>query len=141
MRAHLEPIGEGLQAASGERTVVGSFAIINRAEMVAMTRAMPDSQSAILFCLAWHAAISIRMRRGPRAGRHVARVSVGTLAKLSGRPVRTVQYALHKLRAAGVIERENTWPGRTSVYKLRLLVGAATSRPTEGCDRRQEVIE
>jgi DNA-binding transcriptional ArsR family regulator len=118
MRARLEPIAEGIQAGSTERPRVDSYAIMGRAEMTALAQAMRDAQSAILFCLAWHAAVQVRMKRGPLANQRVARVSAGTLAKITGRSIRTVRHALSRLKAAGVIEREDSRPGRTSIYQM-----------------------
>jgi hypothetical protein len=138
MTARLEPIAEGIQTVPVDRKRVDTYAIVGRAEMMAIARAMPDAQSAILFCLAWQAAFQVKMSRGPLARRRVARVSVSALAKMIRRPIRTVQYALSKLRAIGVIEQEDVGPGRTSVYKLNLLnepgvvVLAEASRASQG---------
>jgi len=118
MRQKLEPLGDGLDTAVAAPAEQGTFAIMGRIVMESLARAMPDSQSAVLFCLAWHAAVQVRMRRGPRAGQPTARVSATSLAAITGRPLRTVRYALSKLRARGAIVPENTQPGRTSVYRL-----------------------
>lgn len=116
MPSRLTPIAEGItplpNAPANE-----SFAVIGRAEMTALAHAMPDAQSAVLFCLSWHAALNERMRQGPLAGRRVARASVGLLGRITGRPVRTVKDALKKLRDSGLILRESR-PGQTSVYRV-----------------------
>jgi hypothetical protein len=39
---------------------------------------------------------------------------------LFGRPLRTVRDALSKLRRQSVIERIDSQPGRTAIYRLRL---------------------
>jgi hypothetical protein len=120
MRGQLEPIAEGFESSSAECATAGTFAIFDRQTMTSLASAMPDAQSAVLFCLAWHAAIQVRMSRGPLAGQYVARVSATSLAQITGRAIRTVWYAIKKLRSAGMIKQEAQHPGRTSVYRVSL---------------------
>jgi hypothetical protein len=96
------------------------FALLDRKCLIALSSAMPDAQSAVLLCLAWQAAVTERMRRGPHAGRFVARLSAPQLARLTGRPLRTVWYALRRLRQMGRLTMEIDTPGKTSVYRLNL---------------------
>jgi len=114
---NLEPIQIGIDAEEpGSKTL--SFAIVDRAEMTALACAMPDCQSAVLFCLTWHTLIQERMHRGPLAGKRLARVSGMELANLTGRPLRTVRDALAKLKEAGLIELASRSVGRTAVYRI-----------------------
>ncbi len=118
MRVRLEPIPDGMAPApSGDRRKT-AFAIFGRSEMETLAQSMPDARSAILFCIAWHVALQVRMERGPLAGQRLARVSANRLAAITKRPLRTVRYAISKLRAHGLLEVAVSSPGRTSVYRL-----------------------
>jgi len=98
-----------------------SFAILEREVVIALAKAMPDAQSAILLCLAWHACLQERMRNGPLAGEFVARLSGPQLAELTGRPIRTVRYALRKLKKAARIFNEQSAAGKKSIYRLGIM--------------------
>ena len=129
MKPQLVPIAVGIEPATPSKAAPGkTFAILERTAMTNLSRTMPDAQSAVLLCLAWHAALQQRMRHGSLAGRQLARISAPALAKITGRPVRTVRHALRQLKAGGKIEKENDAPGRTSVYRLRLEDGRACER-------------
>ena len=120
MPSRLEPIAEGNAALPIAPASRGSFALIGHEEMTALAHAMPDAQSAVLWCLAWHAAINARMSRGPLAGQQVAKVSASALAKITGRPIRTMYDALSKLQDHDLIQNVEDRPGRTAVYRLTL---------------------
>jgi hypothetical protein len=98
----------------------GTFAILNRQQLVALARSMSDARSAVLFCLAWDAARRERLGRGPNAGRFVARLSGPELAALTGHCLRTVRYALSRLRHAGHIVSETPAPGKKALYRVCL---------------------
>jgi hypothetical protein len=120
MKSRLEPIADGIETLPVEPASSVSFAIFKRPEMVSLARSIPDAQSAVLFCLQWHAALQQRMRRGPLAGQQVARVSAGTLAEITECPVRTVYAALSKLQKRHLIQNIESRPGLTAIYRLTL---------------------
>lgn len=95
-----------------------AFAVLERDQLVALARAMPDAQSAVLLCLVWQAALQVKLNFGPNAGRAVARLSGAELSEMTGCPLRTVRYALGKLKRAAVIFREPSAAGRKSTYRL-----------------------
>jgi DNA-binding transcriptional ArsR family regulator len=119
VKSRLEPIAEGIKVPDklpgGE-----SFAHLGRAAMTALARSMPDAQSAVLFCLAWHATINLRMQHGPLTGQLVARVSARELRKITLCPIRTVRHALRRLRDNHLIHNEESRRGRTAIYRLTL---------------------
>lgn len=117
MTVKLEPVSLPLAQAGTEST----FAIIDRSQMTSLARAMPDCQSAVLVCLAWHGAVQVKMKRGKFAGQQVARVSVSEIARLIGRPKRTVQHALAVLKDNGLVVKVMDRPGQTAVYHLKLV--------------------
>lgn len=96
----------------------GLYARITLFEMSALVRSMPDTQSAVLACLQWQAALQARLTRGPLAGQRVARLSAATIGTLTGRSVRTVRGALARLKQAALIAPIATSPGRTMTYRL-----------------------
>jgi hypothetical protein len=120
MPSRLEPIAEGNAALPIAAATRETFALISRVDMTALARAMPNAQSAVLWCLGWHAAINARMSRGQLAGQQVAKVSASALAKITGRPIRTVYDALSKLQDHDLIRNVEDRPGRTAVYRLSL---------------------
>jgi hypothetical protein len=120
MKSRLEPIADGIETLPVEPASSVSFAVFKRPEMIALARSIPDAQSAVLFCLQWHAALQQRMHRGPLAGQQVARVSAGTLTKITEFSIRTVRYALSKLQQRHLIKNVESRPGRTAIYQLTL---------------------
>ena len=96
------------------------YALITRDVMANLAHLM-DSRSAILFCLTWEAVRNLRMSYGPYAGQQVARISAQTLTHLSGKPIRTVRWALAWLRNSGAIIPVNPEPGKVSVYRISAL--------------------
>lgn len=117
MPAVLEPVHEGLPPLS----IVGStgpFAVLDRSCLTALVSAMPDGQSAVLLCLAWDALRQERLAHGPCAGHRLARISIPDLANMTGRPVRSVEWALSKLKSNGLIERVGVEEGKTAVYRI-----------------------
>jgi hypothetical protein len=86
--------------------------------MVALARAMPDAQSAILLCMAWHVCLQQRMEYGPLAGQALAKLSGPQLTEMTGRPIRTVRHALRQLKQAKRIKNEQSAAGRKGVYRL-----------------------
>jgi len=100
--------------------IAGGYAMISCERMAALAFAMPDSKSAVLFCLTWKAARQERMNLGQNAGQCVARISASKLASITGFSLRTVQWALAALKAAELIELDYEAPGRTNVYRLNL---------------------
>lgn len=116
MPAKLEPVSLPPEQPDTE----GTFAIMDRSQMTSLVRAMPDCQSAVLFCLAWHAAVQVRMKHGKLAGQNVARVSVNELARILDRSRRTVQYGLATLKDVGLVAKLEGKPGQTAVYRLDL---------------------
>jgi hypothetical protein len=106
-----------------EETLTGAkpdeaYALVTRGRLAKLVRAMPDSQSAVLVCLAWQASLQERLRRGRFAGRPLARMSGQQLAELTGRPLRTIRFALARLTEAGVVRNECTLRGRKAIYVL-----------------------
>jgi hypothetical protein len=114
---------------SDERKGRPPFAIFEHGLLVALSRAMPDAQSAILFCLAWQASLQKKMLRGPLAGQALAKLSGPQLAEITSRPIRTVRHALSRLRKAMVISNEQSGAGKKGVYRLSFVP------PAEGEDR------
>jgi hypothetical protein len=96
------------------------FAVICRERLIDLAHTMPDAQSAVLLCLVWQAALQERLNRGTHAGAPVARLSGSELVEMTGCPLRTVRYALRKLRQASVIYHEEEAPGKKAVYGLNL---------------------
>ena len=123
MKGRLKPISDDNGKVLHGQPVGGSFALLSRVDMAAIAHAMQDAQSAVLFCLAWHAVLQERMRRGELAGCKLARVSASRLAEITGRPIRTIRHALMRLKKKGTIVAEVSGPGKTSVYRLPLLTG------------------
>jgi hypothetical protein len=122
VRGHLTPVSSSLPDCLSQPSVSRQpYARIDRRRLVALAAAMPDCQSAVLACLAWQASLQERLARGPYAGQFVARLSGARLAKMTGRPLRTVRHALSRLTSAGVIRRVNTASGKTAVYALKLV--------------------
>jgi hypothetical protein len=105
-----------------------AYALVPVGRLVKLVRAMPDSQSAVLVCLAWQASLQERLRRGPFAGKPVARLSGRQLAEMTGRPLRTVRYALARLIEAGTVRNECTLPGRKAIYVLPAFVADGDRR-------------
>jgi hypothetical protein len=121
----LTPLASGLEGCLAEtHSPRRPFALIDRARLTATARVMPDAQSAVLACLLWQACKQERLARGPLAGRFVARLSGPRLATLTGRPLRTVRYALRRLSDSGVIRREAGPAGTTAIYALQLKEGS-----------------
>lgn len=97
------------------------YARFDRRQLEVLARAMPDAQSAVLLCLAWHAARQARLHRGEYAGQFVARVSARELAELIDRAIRTVRYALKALKQNGLIDSENRGPGKKGAFRVTML--------------------
>lgn len=121
MRSRLTPLENGLaQEEAVDQQGRQGFAVLDQDRLIALAHNMPDAQSAILLCLAWHAARQERFRLGPLAGEAVARVSGPRLVELTGRPLRTIRHALRRLKRTGSIVPADTEPGKTAVYRLYL---------------------
>jgi hypothetical protein len=116
MRVRLNPIEVGLGPVPAGASPGQAFARLGRDVLVAMARAMPDCQSAVLACVVWQAARQQLLRKGPLAGRFVGRLSGPQLVEMTGRPIRTVRHALRRLKESGRIKREATGVGRSAVY-------------------------
>ena len=102
-----------------DETLTGRcYAMLDRDRAVELARLMPDAQSSVLLCLGWQAALQERLRRGPYAGQQVARLSASQLAEMTGRHLRTVRYALSRLKDTGIIEALRSGPGRTAIYRV-----------------------
>lgn len=100
----------------------GRFAVMHDNRVVELAHAMPDAQSAVLFCLTWQACHQERMKHGPHAGQFVARLSARQLADMTGRPQRTVRFALRRLRQRGIV-RNLAGVGAKAVHRLELTLG------------------
>jgi hypothetical protein len=108
------------------------FAIIERDLVVALARAMPDAQSAVLLCLVWQASFQSHMKAGPLAGQFLARLSGPELAEMTARPIRTIRHALSRLRQARRIQKEQRGAGKKGVYSLGLdVTGAEQTGPRD----------
>jgi hypothetical protein len=110
------PAGGRRRIKRRSRPLTQQFAIVDRRVLVALVRAMPDSQSAVLACLVWQASRHQRLTWGPYAGRYLARLSGAQLASMTGRHIRTVRHALSRLTTQGHITRETPRSGRTALY-------------------------
>jgi hypothetical protein len=87
-------------------------------QLVRLLQVLPDCESAILLAIGWLAAANQQADDGTFAGRPVARLSGVELARMTGRPLRTVRHALAVLTATGAIRNERTLKGRTAIYAL-----------------------
>jgi hypothetical protein len=119
MRSQLTPLDTGPSVIASSRPS-GSYALLTKDRTVALARAMPDCQSAVLTCLAWQASLHERMHRGQFAGRPVASLSGNQLHEMTGRPLRSVWYALQRLSERHLVVK-STRPGRMTVYELPCL--------------------
>jgi hypothetical protein len=115
-----------LERAGEPDTSKNGYARIERSILVALVRSMPDCQSAVLACLTWQAARQQRFSRGKYAGQFVARLSGQQLARMTGRPLRTVRHSLKRLLEARLIERLGVGPGRTAVCAPTLRVAPSS---------------
>jgi hypothetical protein len=105
----------------------GAIAQFRHRQMTAITRAMPDCTSAVLFAMCWVADVQSTLRGRRRAGQTIARVSASRLAQITGRHVRTIRNSLAKLQNRGAIEKAGNRPGVTAAYRLCLGVAATHS--------------
>ena len=136
MRSALIPLQEGAPVSFAAFEGGEAFAVLPRAQAVALTRAMPDARSAVLFCLGWEAARQVRFTKGPYAVQPIARLSARALVELTGRPLRTIRWALAKLVADRLVQPTDHRPGRTNIYRLTLDAEKASSRDTRARPRR-----
>jgi len=117
MLTPLTPLNAEVSQVAGEPAPAKhAYARIERPVLISLVQSMPDCQSAVLTCLTWHAARQQRFARGEYAGKFVARLSGKQLAKMTGRPLRTVRHSLRRLLEAKLIERVGVGPGRTAVF-------------------------
>src|SRR5436309_1970370 len=117
MRVPLTPLSDGgMETPSPLGNSKQSYARIEEPVLIALAQAMPDCQSAILTCLTWQAARQQRFSCGLYAGQFVARLSGPQLARMTGRPLRTVRHALSRLKRAGRVRAARPGPGKTAVY-------------------------
>lgn len=105
------------------------YARIDRNRLIRLAHALPDSISAVLLCVEWHAARQARLQRGDYARQYVARVSAKALATETGFTERTIRTALKRLKRTGAIEVVSVPAGKTAVYKpiLRTMRGARST--------------
>ncbi|GMV82498.1 MAG: hypothetical protein AMXMBFR7_36820 [Planctomycetota bacterium] len=108
-----DDVGLGIASVSQE-----AFAHISLSRMQALARAMPDTRSAVLFCLEWEATRQARFSKGALAGQYCARISAKKLEILAGKPLRTIRWALAKLKSSGHLTQELVGPGRTAQYQV-----------------------
>jgi hypothetical protein len=120
----LIPLNEGPAPEFVKQLSDQPFAVLERHRLEELARTLPDAQSAVLLCLTWYAARQERLKRGAHAGKCIARLSGPQLADITGRPLRTIRYAISTLRRCGVIEPLSTGPGKTAVYRLHLTLTA-----------------
>lgn len=118
MRGSLIPLEDESPTLDANRK---AFALLDRNRLGALARVMPDAQSAALLCIVWDACRRERLEHGPYAGQFVARLSGQDLVEMTKRPLRTVRYALSRLRQASLIKREQHAPGRKAVYRVDLI--------------------
>ena len=121
----LTPLGEDTRSSAPP----GGYATLSQVVVERLARAIPDAQSAVLVLLTWNAVRNSRLKRGPLAGRVVASLSGAQLGRLTGRPLRTIRYALRQLAARGQVVREVVPAGRKGVYSLPFLVDPSTRAP------------
>lgn len=120
MPSKLRPIESGWQTVGAE-SAGETFAILERSRLELLARSM-SACSAVLICLEWYSALQQKMSRGPLAGQRVARVSAGTLIEITGRPLRTIRWALAELKRKGLIETVENEAGKTAIYRVATTV-------------------
>ena len=128
MRSQLTPLDTGPSVIASSRPS-SSYALLTKDRAVALARAMPDCQSAVLTCLAWQASLHERMHLGRFAGRTVASLSGKQLHEMTARPLRSVWYALQRLTERGLVVK-TPQPGHKTIYELPCL-SVSCPEPTD----------